>query len=178
MNMCVTCLHNRKAALSAAPLCYSGKRIFRGSDDLSRIERFVVSGTLRMSVSDRHMDPSFRTPGSVRSMRDSFHAVLTILSLTESSNIIEVRFGLDYGMLFQSHPPRVTARSFLKGILPLLQLISACYMAWKALSLLADTPFPIMVVTTESMAAAFRPGDVLLISNHHNHVAIGDLPVL
>lgn len=51
-------------------------------------------------------------------------------------------------------------------------------MAWKALSLWTNTPFPIMVVITESMAPAFQPGDVLLISNHHNDVKVGDLPVI
>ncbi len=81
-------------------------------------------------------------------------------------------------MQARQHTRRVTARSILKGILPLLQVVSACIMAWKALSLWADTPFPIMVVITTSMAPAFQPGDVLLISNHRNPVKVGDLPVL
>lgn len=72
----------------------------------------------------------------------------------------------------------ITARSFLTRILPPLQVVSACLMAWKALSVWADTPFPVMVVITESMAPAFRSGDVLLIANHGGPVQAGDLPVV
>lgn len=50
-------------------------------------------------------------------------------------------------------------------------------MTWKGTSLVLDTPFPIMVVTSESMEPAFQVGDVLLVANHQNRVGIGDLPV-
>lgn len=50
-------------------------------------------------------------------------------------------------------------------------------MGWKVLSLLADTPHPIMIVTTESMEPVFQPGDVLFMINHQHDVRIGDLPV-
>lgn len=68
-------------------------------------------------------------------------------------------------------------RSILNSILPLLQVISICFMSWKGLSLLADTPYPLMIVITDSMAPAFQPGDVLFVSNHHREVQTGDLPV-
>jgi signal peptidase len=68
-------------------------------------------------------------------------------------------------------------RSTLKEILAVAQLIATCFMAWKALSIWAGTPYPVMIVTTESMLPAFAPGDILLISNHHQDVGIGDLPV-
>lgn len=87
-------------------------------------------------------------------------------------------FSLGLDMRAPQHTRQAIVRSFLNSILPLLQVVSACIMAWKALSLWTDTPFPIMVVITESMAPTFQPGDVLLISNHHNHVKAGDLPVL
>ncbi|GAQ05251.1 signal peptidase complex catalytic subunit SEC11 [Aspergillus lentulus] len=67
-------------------------------------------------------------------------------------------------------------RSVLNGILAIAQVVAACFMAWKALSIWAGMPYPVMIVTTESMAPAFVPGDVLFISNHHRNVAIGDMP--
>lgn len=71
-----------------------------------------------------------------------------------------------------------TTRSILNNILVLLQVISACFMTWKALSFWADTPHPIMVVTTESMVPAFRPGDIMFVTNRRDpDVRVGDLPV-
>jgi signal peptidase I len=69
-------------------------------------------------------------------------------------------------------------RSALSGILTILQVVSACFMAWKVLSLWADTPYPAMVVITESMEPAFQRGDLIFISNDRQQkVGIGDLPV-
>jgi signal peptidase len=68
-------------------------------------------------------------------------------------------------------------RSALKEILAVAQVIATCFMAWKALSIWVDTPYPVMIVTTESMLPAFAPGDILFISNHRQKVEIGDLPV-
>ncbi|KAJ5981354.1 hypothetical protein N7499_001634 [Penicillium canescens] len=68
-------------------------------------------------------------------------------------------------------------RTALNSILTTAQVVATCFMAWKALSLWAGTPYPVMIVTTESMVPAFAPGDILLISNHHQNVHIGDLPV-
>ncbi|KAL5003741.1 hypothetical protein BDV10DRAFT_198813 [Aspergillus recurvatus] len=69
------------------------------------------------------------------------------------------------------------SRFALNGFLAAAQVVATCFMAWKAFSLWAGTPYPVMVVTTESMLPAFAPGDVLFITNHHRDVAIGDLPV-
>lgn len=69
-------------------------------------------------------------------------------------------------------------RSSLREMLIILQVISACFMVWKAFSLWADTPFPVTVVISESMEPAFRRGDVMLVTNHHDQtVKVGDLPV-
>ncbi|XHG04994.1 hypothetical protein AWENTII_008246 [Aspergillus wentii] len=68
-------------------------------------------------------------------------------------------------------------RSLLNNTLVFCQIISVCFMTWKALTLWTNTPYPAMVVITESMAPAFRPGDILFMSNHDGNVAIGDLPV-
>ncbi|KAL4991013.1 hypothetical protein BDW68DRAFT_153151 [Aspergillus falconensis] len=69
------------------------------------------------------------------------------------------------------------SQSALSGSLVAAQVVATCFMAWKALSLWAGTPYPVMVVTTESMLPAFAPGDVLFVTNHRQNVAIGDLPV-
>lgn len=71
----------------------------------------------------------------------------------------------------------LVARSGLISLLSLLQLVSHLVMGWKALSLVADTPYPAMIVITESMAPAFNPGDILFIVNHQDKVRVGDLPV-
>ncbi|CAG8909025.1 unnamed protein product [Penicillium egyptiacum] len=68
-------------------------------------------------------------------------------------------------------------RSALNGILTVARVIATSFMAWKALSLWTGTPYPVMIVTTESMVPAFFPGDILFISNHHRNAEIGDLPV-
>ncbi|KAJ5778836.1 hypothetical protein N7457_006556 [Penicillium paradoxum] len=68
-------------------------------------------------------------------------------------------------------------RSALNGVLAAAQVVATCFMAWKALTIWTGTPYPVMIVTTESMVPAFAPGDILFISNHHRNVAIGDLPV-
>ncbi|RDW86622.1 Signal peptidase complex catalytic subunit SEC11 [Aspergillus mulundensis] len=68
-------------------------------------------------------------------------------------------------------------RSALNAFLAAAQVVATCFMAWKALCLWTGTPYPIMIVTTESMLPAFAVGDVLLISNHDRSVEVGDLPV-
>ncbi|KAH7322534.1 hypothetical protein B0I35DRAFT_425950 [Stachybotrys elegans] len=69
-------------------------------------------------------------------------------------------------------------RPALWSILPFLQVLSAFLMGYKALSLLTNTPNPLMIVTTGSMEPAFQIGDILLIVNHQRHaVEIGDIPV-
>ncbi|KAK4201920.1 putative signal peptidase complex catalytic subunit SEC11C [Triangularia verruculosa] len=65
--------------------------------------------------------------------------------------------------------------------LNILQVISACFMIWKAACLLSGTPYPLVVVITNSMAPAFDPGDILIVHRHPAHgggVMVGDLPVI
>lgn len=98
--------------------------------------------------------------------------------ITQSNNAVASKCCALYSfMMHTSRSPQTTVRSMLVDTLPLLQFISAIFMIWKGLSLLADTPFPIMVVTTESMEPAFQPGDVLFIANHKRNVHVGELPV-
>ncbi|KAK0737188.1 hypothetical protein B0T21DRAFT_287466 [Apiosordaria backusii] len=67
------------------------------------------------------------------------------------------------------------------SIISVLQTISACFMIWKGASILAGTPYPVVVVITNSMAPAFNPGDILFIHHRPEHgggVRVGDLPVI
>lgn len=68
-------------------------------------------------------------------------------------------------------------RTFLIELLSILQILAVIFTGWKSLSLILDTPSPIMVVTSESMEPAFQIGDVLFIANNADRVRIGDLPV-
>ncbi|KAK4638911.1 Signal peptidase complex catalytic subunit S11C [Podospora pseudocomata] len=70
---------------------------------------------------------------------------------------------------------------FVQHLLGILQVVSACFMAWKGACLLSGTPYPAVVVITNSMAPAFDPGDILLVHRHPAHdgrVRVGDLPVI
>lgn len=51
-------------------------------------------------------------------------------------------------------------------------------MAWKCLSILTNTPVPIVCVVSESMAPAFHRGDILLLWNRVSSVNVGDIPVV
>ncbi|KAK4175527.1 putative signal peptidase complex catalytic subunit SEC11C [Triangularia setosa] len=71
--------------------------------------------------------------------------------------------------------------NLVQHVLSILQAISVCFMIWKGACLLAGTPYPVMVVITNSMAPAFDPGDILFIhhrSEHGGAIRVGDLPVI
>lgn len=72
---------------------------------------------------------------------------------------------------------RSLLRPLLVETLSLLQVIAVIFMVWKGLSISFNTPFPMMIVTSESMEPAFQIGDLLLITNHQQLVLTGDLPV-
>lgn len=50
-------------------------------------------------------------------------------------------------------------------------------MAWKMLSVLTDSPQPVMVVISESMAPAFHRGDIIFLWNRQPTIKVGDVPV-
>lgn len=60
---------------------------------------------------------------------------------------------------------RLTPRHIALQILPFLHLLSTIYMSWTLLAIYTQTPTPLMVVSTESMAPGFHRGDVLFVSN-------------
>lgn len=51
-------------------------------------------------------------------------------------------------------------------------------MMFKSLCLVTDSHFPIVCVTSESMAPTFHRGDVLLLWNRTSTVEVGDIPVM
>ena len=72
---------------------------------------------------------------------------------------------------------RWSLRRLLVETLSLLQVIAVIFVVWKGLSISFNTPFPMMIVTSESMEPAFQIGDLLLITNRQQLVLTGDLPV-
>lgn len=56
--------------------------------------------------------------------------------------------------------------------------LSTIFMAWKGLSLITNSPIPIVCVISESMAPAFHRGDILFLWNWTPSVEVGDIPVV
>jgi signal peptidase len=50
-------------------------------------------------------------------------------------------------------------------------------MMWKGLSVVADSPSPIVVVLSGSMEPAFQRGDILLLWNRSPEIDIGEVVV-
>jgi signal peptidase len=69
-------------------------------------------------------------------------------------------------------------RGSLVSALPGFQVASALYMAWCLARLAVNTPYPAMVVLTESMVPAFHPGDVIFLWNRTELIQVGDIPVI
>ncbi|KAI1083237.1 putative signal peptidase I [Whalleya microplaca] len=69
-------------------------------------------------------------------------------------------------------------RTSLCRLLPALQFFSAIFMLWKGLSALTNSPYPAHVVISDSMAPAFKRGDVIVLSNWEQEIRIGEIPVV
>jgi signal peptidase len=61
--------------------------------------------------------------------------------------------------------------------LKVLLIPATIYMLWKAASVASNSPYPIVVVISESMEPAFSRGDLLLLSNRKQIIEVGDIPV-
>ena len=72
---------------------------------------------------------------------------------------------------------RPSRHTFLWTVLKVLLVPSTIYMLWKALSVVAGSAYPVVVVISESMEPAFRRGDLLLVSNRKHNIEVGDIPV-
>lgn len=69
-------------------------------------------------------------------------------------------------------------KKVLQQLLPLLQMISALFMAYKGLSIVTNTQFPVHVVISESMEPVFQRGDIVFVSNRTNKIEVGEISVV
>ena len=69
--------------------------------------------------------------------------------------------------------PRQTAQQILNFAL----VLSTAFMMWKALSVAADSPSPIVVVLSGSMEPAFQRGDLLFLWNRDVKAEVGEIVV-
>ena len=69
-------------------------------------------------------------------------------------------------------------RALFTAALPVLLSLSTSLMAWKGLSTLTASPYPVVCVISESMAPAFHRGDFLILWNRPSCIQVGDIPVV
>ncbi|KAK9477658.1 hypothetical protein V1514DRAFT_333092 [Lipomyces japonicus] len=56
-------------------------------------------------------------------------------------------------------------------------VLTTAFMFWKGLSVITDSPSPIVVVLSGSMEPAFQRGDILFLWNRNPKVKVGDIVV-
>jgi signal peptidase I len=71
------------------------------------------------------------------------------------------------------HHPRQTALQVLNFAL----VLSTAFMLWKTLSILSNSPSPIVVVLSGSMEPAFQRGDLLFLWNRDHTAEVGEIVV-
>ncbi|KAH6669830.1 signal peptidase complex catalytic subunit SEC11 [Halenospora varia] len=78
-------------------------------------------------------------------------------------------------MLSSLQKPRPAAAQLLSFGL----ILSTAFMMWKGLSVITDSPSPIVVVLTSSMEPAFQRGDLLFLNNRDivSEPGVGDIVV-
>lgn len=68
-------------------------------------------------------------------------------------------------------------RQTLQQVLNFALVLSTAFMMWKSLSVLADSPSPIVVVLSGSMEPAFQRGDLLFLWNRDVKAEVGEIVV-
>ncbi|KAF7845674.1 hypothetical protein BT93_L1301 [Corymbia citriodora subsp. variegata] len=68
-------------------------------------------------------------------------------------------------------------RQSLSQILNFALVLSTAFMMWKTLSVIADSPSPIVVVLSGSMEPAFQRGDLLFLWNRDKAAQVGEIVV-
>jgi len=63
-------------------------------------------------------------------------------------------------------------------LLPVTLTIVAIFTAWKGMCAITSSSHPVMVVSSESMEPTLYRGDLILLWNHQQKVAVGDIPVV
>lgn len=68
-------------------------------------------------------------------------------------------------------------RQSLIQVLNFALVLSTAFMLWKTLSILSDSPSPIVVVLSGSMEPAFQRGDLLFLWNRDKTAEVGEIVV-
>ncbi len=68
-------------------------------------------------------------------------------------------------------------RQLLTQLLNFALVLSTAFMLWKGLSVVTDSPSPIVVVLSGSMEPAFQRGDLLFLWNRGQDTQIGEVVV-
>ena len=68
-------------------------------------------------------------------------------------------------------------RQSLQQVLNFALVLSTAFMLWKSLSVIADSPSPIVVVLSGSMEPAFQRGDLLFLWNRDKTAKVGEIVV-
>jgi len=68
-------------------------------------------------------------------------------------------------------------RTNASKLLVLPFILSTAFMFWKSITLITNSPTPVVIVISESMSPAFHRGDLLFLSNWQQDVRVGDIPV-
>lgn len=92
----------------------------------------------------------------------------SILNL-QSPNLISTMFSTSLSTL--------QPRQLLTQVLNFALVLSTAFMLWKGLSVVTDSPSPIVVVLSGSMEPAFQRGDLLFLWNRGQETQIGEVIV-
>jgi signal peptidase I len=68
-------------------------------------------------------------------------------------------------------------RQSLQQVLNFALVLSTAFMLWKSLSVISDSPSPIVVVLSGSMEPAFQRGDLLFLWNRGKAAEVGEIVV-
>lgn len=68
-------------------------------------------------------------------------------------------------------------RGLLSSFLLTLLLATTPFMLWKASMITTGSPYPVIVVISESMVPAFHRGDLLFLWNRQRWIQAGEIPV-
>lgn len=80
-------------------------------------------------------------------------------------------------MLSSFAPYLSNPRQSLAQVLNFALVLSTAFMLWKSLSVIADSPSPIVVVLSGSMEPAFQRGDLLFLWNRDRAAEVGEIVV-
>ncbi|EXJ87949.1 signal peptidase I [Capronia coronata CBS 617.96] len=80
-------------------------------------------------------------------------------------------------MLSSLSPYLSNPRQSLSQVLNFALVLSTAFMLWKSLSVMADSPSPIVVVLSGSMEPAFQRGDLLFLWNRDQTAEVGEIVV-